>query len=205
MITNLAAGFALGWIGSMPIAGAVSFFVFQRGLAGRLKAGMALSVGAAVAEAAWCLLALVGAEQIMARWPAAEGIAKVVGAVILVGLGIYFFTRKASVPSPDEQASIVENYFKDFWLGFSLVGGNISVPLNWLGFLTIAVGMGYHPEEASPAVFIVGVALGIIGWFGLLLKLLDIFRSKISHSHIQWVMRAMGLMLIVTAGVAFWR
>jgi len=148
-----------------------------------------------LAEAAWCLLALVGAEQIMERWPAAEGVAKVVGAVILVGLGIYFFTRKASVPSAEDKANIVENYYKDFWLGFSLVGGNISVPLNWLGFLTIAVGMGFHPEEASPVVFIAGVALGIIGWFALLLKLLDIFRSRISHQHIQWIMRAMGLLL----------
>ncbi len=205
MITNLAAGFALGWVGSMPIAGAVSIFVFQRGLAGRVKAGMSLSAGAAVAEAAWCLLALVGAEQIMVRWPAAEGIAKVVGAVILVGLGIFFLTRKTSVPSRDEQASIVENYYKEFWLGFSLVGGNISVPLNWLGFLTIAVGMGFHPETASPAVFIFGVALGSVGWFGLLLKLLDVFRSRISHKHIQWIMRTMGLLLILTAGVAFLR
>jgi len=157
-----------------------------------------------LAEAAWCLLALVGAEQLMERWPAAEGVAKVVCAVILVGLGIYFFTRKASVPSAEDKANIVENYYKDFWLGFSLVGGNISVPLNWLGFLTIAVGMGFHPEEASPVVFIAGVALGIIGWFALLLKLLDIFRSRISHQHIQWIMRAMGLLLVVTVGVTFW-
>ncbi len=202
MIGNLAAGFVLGWLGSMPIAGAVSIFVFQRGLAGRLKAGICLSLGAAVAEAAWCLLALVGAEQIMERWPAAEGIAKIVGAVILVVLGVYFFTRKASVPSPDEQASIVENYIKEFWLGFSLVGGNISVPLNWLGILTIAVGMGFHPETASPAVFIFGVALGIVGWFSLLLKLLDIFRLRISFGHVQWIMRSMGILLLLTAGIS---
>ncbi len=205
MITHLAAGFVLGWLGSMPIAGAVSIFVFQRGLAGRLKAGMSLSLGAAVAEAAWCLLALVGAEQIMERWPAAEGIAKVVGALILVGLGIFFLTRESSVPSRNEKLSMEENYSREFWMGFSLVGGNISVPLNWLALLTVAVGFGFHPESASPVVFIVGVALGIIGWFGLLLKLLDIFRLRISHKHIQWIMRSMGLLLILTAGVAFLR
>ncbi len=205
MISQLAIGFALGWLGSMPIAGAVSIFVFQRGLAGRLKAGLFLSAGAAVAEAAWCLLALVGAEKIMERWPAAEGIAKVVGAVILVGLGIFFLTRKTSVPERDEQTSLVENYFKEFWLGFSLVGGNISVPLNWLALLTVAVGLGFHPEAASPVWFIFGVALGIIGWFTLLLKLLDVFRTRISHKHIQWIMRSMGMLLILTAGVAFLR
>ena len=110
MITNLAAGFALGWVGSMPIAGAVSIFVFQRGLAGRVKAGMSLSAGAAVAEAAWCLLAMLGAEQIMIRWPGAEGIAKIVGAVILLGLGGYFLTRKSAGIAIDENSSPAENH-----------------------------------------------------------------------------------------------
>jgi len=203
MIVNLLAGFVLGWVGSMPIAGAVSIFVFQRGLSGRLKAGLALSAGAAVAEAAWCLLAMLGAEQIMTRWPGAEGVAKIVGAVILLVLGIYFLTRKASAPPADEKTLATENYQREFWIGFSLVGGNISVPLNWLALLTVAVGLGFHPETASPVVFIAGVALGIIGWFALLLKLLDTFRSRFGPDKVQWIMRGMGLVLIITALVTY--
>ncbi len=117
MISQLAAGFALGWLGSMPIAGAVSIFIFQRGLAGRLKAGLMLSVGAAVAEAGWCLLAMLGAEQIMTRWPQAEGIARVVGAIILLALGGYFLTRKASAPASNENTPPANKLFKEFWLG----------------------------------------------------------------------------------------
>ncbi len=205
MSTQLAAGFALGWLGSMPIAGAVSIFIFQRGLAGRLKAGMMLSVGAALAEAAWCLLAMLGAEQIMTRWPGAEGIARIVGAVILLVLGIYFLTRKASVPISDDNSVPEENLFKDFWIGFSLVAGNISVPLNWLAILTIAVGLGFHPYAGNALVFVIGVAFGIVSWFSVLLKLLDIFRNKFAPARIQWIMRGMGLLLIVTGIVAFFR
>ncbi len=205
MITQLAAGFALGWLGSMPIAGAVSIFVFQRGLSGRLKAGLSLSAGAALAEAAWCLLAMLGAEQIMIRWPAAEGIAKIVGAVILLVLGIYFLSRKSATTPIDEESLPVENHLREFWLGFSLVGGNISVPLNWLALLTIAVGLGFHPEAASPFVFITGVALGIVGWFALLLKLLDTFRTRFGPGKIQWIMRAMGVLLILTALLTYFR
>ncbi len=205
MIAHLAAGFILGWVGSMPIAGAVSIFVFQRGLSGRLKAGLSLSVGAAVAEAAWCLLAMLGAEQIMTRWPAAEGIAKIVGAVILLALGIYFLTRKKSALPADEKTLATENHLREFWLGFSLVGGNISVPLNWLALLTVAVGLGFHPEAASPFVFVTGVALGIVGWFALLLNLLDAFRSKFGPDKVQWIMRGMGLLLIITALVTYFR
>ena len=203
MITHLLTGFILGWVGSMPIAGAVSIFVFQRGLSGRLKAGFALSCGAAVAEALWCLLAMLGAEQIMSRWPAAEGIAKIVGAVILLALGLYFLTRQSSAPPADEETLATENYLRQFWIGFSLVGGNISVPLNWLALLTVAVGLGFQPAAASPYVFVFGVALGILGWFALLLKLLDVFRSRFGPDKVQWIMRCMGLILIVTALVSF--
>ncbi len=203
MITHLAAGFVLGWVGSMPIAGAVSIFVFQRGLSGRLKAGLSLSVGAAVAEALWCLVAMLGAEQIMTRWPAAEGIAKVVGAIILLALGLFFLTRKSSALPVDEDTLATANYGRDFWLGFSLVGGNISVPLNWLALLTVAVGLGFHPETASPWIFVTGVALGIVAWFALLLKLLDTYRTRFGPEKIQWIMRGMGLLLIVTAIVTY--
>jgi len=205
MITQLAAGFALGWLGSMPIAGAVSIFIFQRGLAGRMKAGLMLSAGAALAEAAWCLLAMLGAEQIMTRWPAAEGIARIVGSIILLVLGVYFFSKKVSVPTGESNMPPEENLAKDFWVGFSLVAGNISVPLNWLAILTIAVGLGFHPYEGSALIFVVGVAFGIVGWFSVLLKLLDIFRNRLAPSRIQRVMRGMGLLLIVTGVVAFFR
>lgn len=205
MIQHLLAGFALGWVGSMPIAGAVSIFIFQRGLAGRLKAGLVLACGAAVAEAAWCLLALRGAEKIITRWPAAETIAKGVGAIILVALGIYFFTRKTPVPQRDENSESSENLLKQFWLGFTLVAGNPAVPINLLALLTVAVGLGFQPDAASPLVFVLAVAVGIVGWFATLLKILDHFHSKIQSKHIQIILRAMGLMLVLVAIISFFR
>ena len=205
MISHLLAGFVLGWVGSMPIAGAVSIFVFQRGLSGRLRAGLTLSSGAAVAEAAWCLLALLGAEKILTTWPAAEGIARIFGGLFLVALGIYFLTRKTSAPAKNDEAAPLENHLREFWLGFSLVAGNISVPLNWLALLTMAVGLGFQPDTGSPFVFALGVAIGIIGWFSLLLKLLVTFRSRFGPSRIQWIMRAMGLLLIFTGIFTFFR
>jgi threonine/homoserine/homoserine lactone efflux protein len=201
MITQLLAGFVLGWVGSMPIAGAVSIFVFHRGLSGRMKAGLSLSAGAALAEAGWCLLAMLGANQIMSRWPAAEGIAKIAGAIILLVLGLYFLGRKTSVPTTEEEAPHQEKPLREFWIGFSLVAGNISVPLNWLALLTIAVGLGFHPEAASPLLFVLGVALGITAWFALLLKILSTYRTRLGPQKTQWIMRSMGLLLILTAVV----
>ena len=40
MIGALGVGFLMGWVGSMPLAGAVSIFVFQRGC---FKAGSVMT------------------------------------------------------------------------------------------------------------------------------------------------------------------
>ena len=76
MIGAFGVGFLMGWVGSMPLAGAVSIFVFQRGLAGQFRRGILLAAGAATAEAIWCLIAVIGAEQILSRWPGLEVVAK---------------------------------------------------------------------------------------------------------------------------------
>jgi len=205
MIANLAAGFLFGLITSMPIAGPVSIFIFQRGLSGRWRAGLGVASGAAVAEAGWCLVALLGAGQIMSRWLPAEWMAKAVGAVILLALGVFFVTRKKPVTEIDEELISSFNPWREFILGFSLVAGNLAMPLNWLGFLTIAVGYGFDPFASSPLTFIIGVAMGIITWFAILLKLLDHFRTRVAPSRIQWFMRAMGMIMIIMALMSFFR
>ncbi len=201
----MGAGFLFGLVTSMPIAGPVSIFVFQRGLSGRWKSGLVLASGAALAEAGWCLVALLGAGQIMSRWLPAPWMAKAIGAVVLAGLGVYFFTRKAPVTLVDEKSIPISKPWRDFLLGFTLVAGNFAMPLNWLGFLTIAVSWGMNPFDCPPFVFIVGVSLGIISWFALLLKVLDFSRTRLAPAKIQLFMRGMGLLLIVAAVTTFFR
>jgi threonine/homoserine/homoserine lactone efflux protein len=200
MIASLAMGFLMGWVGSMPLAGAVSIFVFQNGLAGRLRRGMVLAAGAAVAEALWCLAALIGAEQILSRWPGLEGIARSLGGLILLALGIYFLRKKNILPATEEGASSDQDgaltLRREFWLGFVLVAGNVSIPFTWLGMITIAVSWGLDPVAGPPWYFVLGVALGIMGWFALLLKLLDAFRTRFKpHTH-ERLMKAMGCLLL---------
>jgi len=197
------AGFLFGMVTSMPIAGPVSIFVFQRGLSGKWKAGLNLAIGAAITEAGWCLVVLLGAEQILERWLPSEWIARAVGMVILLVLGIYFLTRKAPVVENNNHSQSAGNFLKEFVLGFSLVAGNPAMPFNWLGFLTIAVGFGFRPAAGPPLLFVAGVALGIIVWFAILLKLLDHFRTRVAPDRIQLFMRGMGLLMIATAIVTF--
>ncbi|MEN8006633.1 MAG: LysE family transporter [Candidatus Krumholzibacteriota bacterium] len=200
MIESVAVGFVMGWVGSMPLAGAVSIFVFQRGLAGHFRRGLVLASGAAVAEAAWCLIAVVGAEQILSRWPNLEGVAKSVGGIILLALGIYFLRSRNSLPTPDDDSvkelDTPDTLLREFWLGFVLVAGNISIPFTWLAMITVAVSLGFDPVAGPPWIFSVAVAAGIMGWFTVLLKLLGAFRARFRPSAHELLMKAMGFLLI---------
>ncbi len=200
MMESLGMGFVMGWVGSMPLAGAVSIFVFQRGLAGQFRQGIVLAAGAAVAEAVWCLIALVGAGQILSRWPNLEGPARTVGGLILLALGLFFLTRKNTLPETKnevEPSSETGHILRrEFWLGLVLVAGNISIPFTWLGFITVAVSWGFNPVAGPAWLFSTGVALGIMGWFALLLKLLATFRTRFRPKKQKHLMKAMAFLLL---------
>jgi threonine/homoserine/homoserine lactone efflux protein len=196
MMAALAYGFVLGWLGSMPIAGAVSVFVCQRGLAGRFRNGLALASGAAVAEGAWCLVVLEGAGRLFTRWPAAAAIAKTMGGALLVCLGIYFLTRHTTLLSGGEpQLAPARRLREEFRIGATLVGVNLAIPVNWLAILTVAVSFGLDPN-VTPPTFALGVSLGVITWFALLLRLLIAFRERLHASILDRVLHILGILLI---------
>jgi len=197
----LAIGFALGWVGSMPIAGAVSIFIFQRGLAGRVRDGLRLAAGAGIAEALWCAAARFGAGEIVERWPAVGHTAEAAGGVILIVLGLVFLRRRrplAAAPRVHGASASSGN----FRLGFALVAGNLSIPVNWLALIAIAHSLDLHPLAGPPGAFSAGVALGIFGWFTVLLLLLDHLRTRVAERTLPRIMQVMGALLIVAGIVA---
>ncbi len=204
MIASLGIGFAMGFVGSMPVAGAVSIFVFQRGLAGRVRDGLILSAGAAVAEAAWCGVARFGADRILIRWPAVGPVAEVVGGIILIALGIYFLRLKNPAPATDQDSS-ENSTTREFGLGFALVAGNVAIPLNWLALITVAFSLGLDPFSGPPGSFALAVSAGIMAWFTILLLLLNHFRTRFSPNALSRIMQVMGALLIITGIFALGR
>lgn len=197
MSESLFIGFVLGWIASMPVAGAVSIFIVHRGLAGRVRDGLRLAAGAGIAEALWCAAVRLGAGHVLERWPGLERAAEIGGGLVLVVLGVIFLRRR---PRPAQAGDAEGPGHSDgnFRLGFALVAGNAAVPVNWLGLLAIVQSLGFRPLAGPPGAFALGVALGIFGWFTFLLLTLDFFRSRFRPGHTTKVMRGMGALLVVT-------
>ncbi|MDW7709663.1 MAG: LysE family transporter [Deferrisomatales bacterium] len=204
MMAALAQGFLFGWVGSMPIVGAVSVFVCQRGLAGQLRNGLALASGAALAEGAWCLVVLQGVGQLFTRWPAAATVAKALGGVLLVCVGVYFLTRHTTLRNQGAPVGAPARRLRDeFLLGATLVGVNLAIPVNWLAAVTVAVSIGLVPTVPPPT-FALGVTFGVVAWFALLLRLLVGFRRRLSASVLDRVLHILGMLLIGGGFVALW-
>ncbi len=203
MTASLALGFALGWVGSMPIAGAISFFVCHRGFAGRSGHGLALAAGAAVAEAGWCLAILLGADELMDRWPAVGGVARSIGGLFLVVLGIVVFLRRRGSArralgkqAGTDAARPLPRLRDETHLGATLVIANPAIPFNWLALITIAISLGLDPGRA-PVAFALGVSLGIMGWFSVLLRIITAWRERMNEVVLARVQGGFAMLLIV--------
>ncbi len=200
-MTRGLLGFGLGWLGSMPLAGPVSLFVLRRGVAGRYRDGISLAGGAAAAEAAYCAVAISGYGLLLDRWPAARPVSTMLGALIMVGVGVYLLLARHPLPAGEAAAPAALGWPRDLALGFSLVGFNPMVVVNWLAVLAalhaVGVTVGGWTQRLE---FVGGVALGITCWFSLLTWLLHHGRSRIRPRVFQRVISAFGGILCL-AGI----
>jgi threonine/homoserine/homoserine lactone efflux protein len=186
-------GFALGCVGSMPIGGPVSLFVFKRGATGRYRDGILLATGAAVAEAGYCAAALFGFSLVAARFPMIRPIIGVLGALIMVGLGIHFLLARHC--SADERVvpPAPHDGIRDLTLGFSMVALNPSVMVSWLAVLAALHAIGLEPEAGGDRLLMVGgVAAGIVAWFSILIWILHHGRTWIRPVVFDRTLRAFG-------------
>ena len=172
--------------------------VMERGLAGRVRRGLLLAAGAALAEGLWCLAARLGVGTILARWPQAAGVADVVGAAVLLAVGAWFVVvgRRPTgqvVPTPTTPVGARR---RDFGLGFVLVAANPAILFNWIAALAVIVGLGLRPMAGPPGSFSIGVVLGVWAWFALLLVMLDRVRGRIPPMARQLVLTGMGALLM---------
>lgn len=211
MTAPLLLGFALGWAGSMPLAGAISFFVCHRGFAGRFGHGLALAAGAAVAEAGWCLAIVLGADEMMDRWPAVSGLARSLGGLILVLLGVVVFLRRRGSARRTPGKQTPADAFRplprrrdEFRLGVALVIANPAIPFNWLALITSAHSLGLDPGRA-PYFFVLGVGLGIVAWFLVLLRIIMAWRDRLDQALFPRVQGGFGMVLVVVGLYALGR
>lgn len=201
MLAASLLGFVFGFVGSMPVAGPIAILVFSRGLEGRLRSGVYLACGAAIAESIYAYFAYWGFSELLSHHRWIEPVTRTVAAVLLVGLGLRFVLSpgRKSEPelSPLEARKNVGNK-RSFLLGFTITALNPALIATWSAAVTTLHSfdiVSFSPSHALP--FSVGVLLGIASWFVILLGVLGRFRGRFQRQTLDKMVRVMGVFLIV--------
>lgn len=195
LFVALLLGLALGFLGSVPVAGPVSTMVFDRAIADQPREARAVGVGSGVAEGLCALLSFYGYARVLRSFPAVIPVTRAVGAAIFVGLGLYLALRR-----PPVGATIVRRDTGRRWLlGFTVSALNPTIIISWTGVIAALHGAGVlSPDPADALPFATGVACGSAFWFVLLVSLLTRHHGASRPAWLLTALRAVGWAFVAT-------
>jgi threonine/homoserine/homoserine lactone efflux protein len=198
----LLAGTVMGFLGSMPIAGPIAVLVLERGLVRRGREGLGVALGAAAAETIYAFLAFWGLGHIIYASPGLLQASRLIGAGVMITLGIYLANRKSPPPSPDGDTAVTGRKRRGFLLGLSVTFLNPTIIVSWTMVSATVHSTGLvGPGLLAAIVFALGVGSGIVAWFATLLHLLNRFQSGLRPQTVDRVLNVTGW-LVVAIGLA---
>jgi threonine/homoserine/homoserine lactone efflux protein len=196
MTLALVVGLFLGFVGSIPVAGPTSVIVLKNTLEKGNREGLDIAAGAGLAEAIYAFLAFWGLTAALLQFPEIIGVARIVGGVLITMIGIYLVARRTGAKERRQAAKLDRRGHR--WVrGFASAIFNPTLIVTWTSVVTAlhATSMlRMRPLDAVP--FAIGVAAGIMGWFFLLIKLVQRFRDRMRAENLDRVIRAMGWAMI---------
>lgn len=204
MLTLALIGFVVGWVGSVPVAGPISALVLTRGIQGRFRAGVFIAIGGGVVEALYAFVAFYGFSTYLADYPIIKPLSSAGGAIVLTVLGITFLRKQPE--EPESKYPVRESALRNFLLGAWICAINPALIATWTAFTTTLYAsdlVDVTSDHAAP--FAIGCALGISGWFMVLLLLVKKYRSRFSHETLAKVVRVIGALLLVLAAWFLYR
>ncbi len=205
MLTTALLGILLGFLGSIPVAGPISLLVLAYGLEGRVRNGLFLALGAALAESMYAYFAFWGFGELLARWPWIEPVSRGLAAVLLITLGVRFLRPRPrpSLEAHPKAVSPAAGDRRSFLLGLTITAFNPTLIATWLAAVTLLRASNLVDFGAGRALaFAMGVAAGIAAWFSVLLKLLGRYQQRFSRSSQNRMLQTMGAVLVLL-GVVF--
>jgi threonine/homoserine/homoserine lactone efflux protein len=202
MIIAFLVGLLISFIGSMIPTGPIALIVIRRGIAGHRLGALSIVSGAAVAEAGYALLAYLGINFALERYPLQTSILRMIACIILVAFAVMcLFDHR--LPKPDRKSGKYAG--ANFLLGLSIAGLNPTFLLTWTGAVAVARGAGFISGIHAAPAFAVGVIAGPILWFWILLKILTRHIEDLHPNILRKIEKALPIVLLILAGVMLWQ
>jgi threonine/homoserine/homoserine lactone efflux protein len=195
LIAICVVALLFGFVGSMPLAGPIAIMSVARASRGKYSEALRVGLGAAVAEGIYASLAFWGFTTFLASHAMVVPVSRAVTAIVLAAIGVRFVFWK-----PSKEKDVRENKAGTALLGFSVSAINPTLLLTW----SAAVAALYsHGLGEAPAIYAIPFGLcaasGIAAWFITLGALFKKYGGKLPQATLTWIIRSMGLVLVVLA------
>jgi len=198
MISAFIAGLLMSFVGSITPAGPIALIVLKRGLSRQSLSALSLAGGAALAEAGYALLAYLGINFAFTRYPVQASVLRIiVGVMLIVFAALFIFDGGAHKPKNPGGEYAGAN----FLLGLSIAGLNPTFLVTWAGAVAIARSAGLVLNLHSAPAFALGVVVGPILWFWVLLRILTRHVERFRPEVLGIIEKILPIALLVLAGV----
>jgi threonine/homoserine/homoserine lactone efflux protein len=198
MILAFITGLLMSFLGSMIPTGPIALIVIKHGLGRKRLSALSLVSGAALAEAGYAMLAYLGIDFALSRYPLQTSILRILAGTILIIFALICFfdghTSREKTPSRDYAGT-------NFLLGLSVAGLNPTFLITWTGLVTAARASGLISGIQAAPGFALGVIVGPILWFWILLKILTRHAEFISPKTLRIVEKALPIVLLILAAI----
>jgi threonine/homoserine/homoserine lactone efflux protein len=183
-------GFGVGFTVA-AIVGPIGIMCIRRTLADGQAVGLAIGLGAALADTIFSLIAGFGLKFIGNFMLSHQLLLHFVGGVFLVYLGINIFRHQPSTePAHVSGTGLIGIALSTFFL-------TLTNPVTIISFTAIFAALGLGPSDYATGVKLVtGVFMGSALWFVLLTTFLSFFHKKIGPYGLMLINKISGLIIV---------
>jgi threonine/homoserine/homoserine lactone efflux protein len=191
-----ARGLVLGFVIAASV-GPITLLVIRRTLGAGWRMGIASGMGVATADAAYGAVAAFGIAALADALVAIGRPLGIVGGVALVWVGL----RTALRPPPLMDATPAT--VRDLAGGYlSILGLTLTNPLTVILYGAVIVSMGVPASSGAAASLWLGLALGSVAWWFVLVPLVALVRGRLSLRALRVVTVASGVAIAVLGALA---
>jgi len=197
-LKGLAAGFAI----AIPV-GPVNVLIASRALNRGRRAGFLSGVGAAAADTAYGSVAAFSITFIIQFLIKEEFWIRVVGGILLVGIGVIYFRKPPQPIGGQKNGSDHSDLVSTLLL-------TLTNPTTVLSFLAVMAGLGLGGEGPGWRTMLVvgGIFCGSMLWWVILTETVHRFRDRFDERVVRWMNRIAGLAIgafgVLTFALGVW-
>lgn len=187
-------GIALALIISVPL-GPMALLCIKRSYRDGFWAGWATTIGIALGDMLFALVAGFGLSYITDLIHTYEKPIKLLGLLFLLMFGVYtMFTKLHSAKPHEHHASFIKSFYTAFFLTLSNILSLLGV-IALVSWLTAAKLYG----NVDTTLLAVGVFVGVFAWFTLINIVVHFFKERISTTTLNTINYVIGMSISIVA------